>query len=120
MPKILVIDDDPRMRREIIETLVAAGYETLEATDGLEGLSLFHAYHPMLVITAVVMPNMDGLETIRELRREARRVAIIAISGGDATRLAIYLNLAKMMGADETIAKPFGASELIEAMGRLL
>jgi DNA-binding response OmpR family regulator len=68
----------------------------------------------------MVMTDMDGVQLIAELRREPRQVPIIAISGEEPSRRALYLRLAIMMGADETLAEPFSASELTEAIDRLL
>lgn len=119
MPEILVIEEDPQVRREIVDILATAGHEMREAQDGREGMCQFRRHRPTLVITAIVMPNMDGLETIRALRSEAKRVAIIAVSDRGSSRAALYLKLAKMVGADEAMASPFSASELIEAVDRL-
>jgi DNA-binding response OmpR family regulator len=115
----LVVDDDANVRREIVDILVAAGHEIIEAGSAEEGLRLFRESAPELVITDVVMPNMDGLEVITELRRGAFDGPIIAISDAAATRRAVYLRLARMMGADDSLAEPFSASELIEAIERL-
>jgi DNA-binding response OmpR family regulator len=118
--RILVIDDNALVRRQIVDILISAGHETFEADHGDKGLYLCRDRDPKVVITALVMPNKDGLEIITELRREAYRGPIIAISGGDASRRALYLRLAKMMGADESLAEPFSASELVETIDRLL
>jgi len=117
--KILVIDDDAKVRSEIVQILTVAGHVVLDADTGDEGLRLFAERDPDLVITEVVMPSTDGLEIITELRRRAFQGPIVAISGGDATRRAVYLRLARMIGADDSLAKPFSASELIEAIERL-
>jgi DNA-binding response OmpR family regulator len=117
--RILVVDDDAKVRREIVDILIAAGHEIFEAISGEEGLRLFSERAPDLVITDVVMPSQDGLEIITELRRRAFGGPIIAISGGDPRRRAVYLRLARMMGADESLAEPFSASELTEAIERL-
>ena len=119
MAKILLVDDDARARREIGGILTSAGYEVIEADSGDEGLRLFRECAPDLVITEVVMPSRDGLEIITELRRRAFDGPIIAISGGNPTRRAVYLRLARMMGADASLAEPFSASELTEAIERL-
>jgi DNA-binding response OmpR family regulator len=114
--KILVIDDEPQIRQVIVRTLTLAGHEMLEAKDGKEGLCLFRAHQPTLVITDLLMPQGEGLETIRELRRESAALVIIAMSG----RGAMYLETAKEFGADATIAKPFRATELLAAVTMLL
>jgi DNA-binding response OmpR family regulator len=120
LTKILVIEDDPAMRRMIVRTLAAAGHEMIEAKDGQEGLSHFRVDRPTLVITDVLMPGVDGLETIRALRGYAPRVAIIAISGGGSTQNMSFLDFAKKLGADAVIEKPFRARDLVAAVRKLL
>jgi DNA-binding response OmpR family regulator len=120
MARILVIDDDPEMRRMIVQILTAAGHEVLEAKDGREGMSLFHVHQPALVITDILMPEKDGLETILEMRGTASTVAIIAISDGGATSTMMFLDLARKLGADVAIAKPFRERDLVESVSRLL
>jgi len=116
MSRILVIDDDPEMRRTIVKILTAVGHEMIAAKDGKEGLKQFRIHRPTLVITDILMPDREGLETIHELRDAASRVAIIATSGGPA----IFLDMAKKLGADAAIAKPFRAADLVAAVARLL
>jgi CheY-like chemotaxis protein len=96
--------------------LADAGHELLEAEDGQQGLSQFRIHRPTLVITDILMPRKGGFETIRELRGTPSDVAILAMSGGGK----MYLDLAKQLGADATIAKPFGAPDLVEAVNGLL
>ncbi len=118
MTKILVVDDDPQIRRRIVRILTAAGHEMIEAKDGWEGLRLFRVHQPTLVITDILMPEKDGLETIRDLRSDASRVAIIAMTGNGHNMM--FLDIAKKMGADVVIAKPFRAPDLVEAVNKLL
>ena len=120
MAKILVIDDDARQRRLIVYILTKAGHQVFEADDGREGLQLFHQQRPALVITDILMPNKEGIETIAELRGEAPEVAIIAMSGGGATGDMSYLDVARTLGANDVITKPFSAPDLVEAVNRLL
>jgi DNA-binding response OmpR family regulator len=117
--KILLVDDDARMRRALGDILTAAGHEVVEAINGDEGLRLFQERAPDVVITEVVMPRKDGIEIIAALREWAFDGPIIAISGGNPTRRAVYLRLARITGADESLAEPFSASELTEAIERL-
>ena len=95
-------------------------YEVIEANDGEVGLKLFRDHRPAVVITDIFMPNHEGIETIRELRREAPTVAIIAMSGagqGEGTR---YLDTARKLGADAVLVKPFRRAKLIATIKRLL
>ena len=120
MTTILVIEDDAAFRRMVVRVLAGAGHEVSEASDGREGLALFRAHHPALVITDILMPEREGIETIRQLRREAESVAIIAISGGGAPPYLRYLDFASKLGADATLAKPFYPAELIETVNRVV
>ena len=120
LAKILVIDDDPRVRGVIAEALTATGHEVIEANDGREGLDMFRLHLPTLVVTDILMPEKDGLETIRELRGGGSNVAIVAVSDSGPMSSAQLLTLARLMGADAGIAKPFGATELVAVVDRLL
>ena len=115
MATILIIDDDPQIRRVLVQILTKVGHEPIEAENGKEGLSQFRARKPSVVITDILMPVKEGLETIRELRASAPGVAIIAMSGGDP----LFLDIAKMLGADLVISKPFRTSELMQAIDAL-
>ena len=116
MAKILIIDDDPQIRRLVVEILANAGHEIFDVKDGEEGLRLVQTQRPALVITDILMPEIDGLEVIRELRRDTPRIPAIAISGGDA----IYLRMAKRLGATTTLVKPFRPMELLKAVDESL
>jgi twitching motility two-component system response regulator PilH len=117
MAEILVIDDEPQMRRLIARILTGAGHEVHEAENGRDGIGLFHRVHPALVITDIVMPDMEGLEMIRELHQEAPTIPILAISGGGPP---VYLRAATGLGATAALAKPFGVAELLSVVERLL
>src|SRR6185437_2539251 len=99
MTKILIIDDDPAMRRLVTRTLTKAGHEVMEAAEGREGADLFRAHNPDLVVTDILMPTQEGIETILELRREAPTTPIVAISGGGQGRAITYLDFASKLGA---------------------
>jgi CheY-like chemotaxis protein len=117
---ILVIDDSSAVRRFVGMALEAAGHTVIDAGDGQAGLALFHRQHPDLVITDMLMPIMEGIETIQEIRRSSRGTKIIAMSGssGDAERL--YLGAAQKLGADATLRKPFKPADLEQTVARLL
>jgi DNA-binding response OmpR family regulator len=123
--KILIIDDDPGMRRTISRILARAGHEVIEAPDGEEGVDLFRKNHPDIVVTDIIMPKKEGIETILDIRREHPSTLILAISGGatipDESRVSLdYLGLAKGLGADRVLAKPFRAAALLQEIGNLL
>jgi DNA-binding response OmpR family regulator len=118
--KILVIDDDDRFRRLAAKILTTEGHEVVEASDGVEGMRVFRKEKPGIVITDIVMPNQEGIETILELRRENPTIRIIAMSGSPGpSGNASFLKMAQQLGADEAIAKPFRARDLRTVVRRL-
>lgn len=119
MAKILVIDDDSRMCRTVGRILRRDGHEVVEARDGAKGLRAFRTDRPDIVVTDIVMPEKEGIETIIELRRECPSVPIVAMSG-DQTGWEAYLRYAQILGADGTLAKPFRAKDLLREIDRLL
>jgi DNA-binding response OmpR family regulator len=111
--KILVIDDDAMVRRTVTKILCSEGHEVLCAADGIAGMILFHEHAPEIVITDIIMPEQEGIETILSIRREKPGVKIIAISGGGQFGEIEVLKMARLLGADDVIAKPFRAEELL-------
>ena len=118
--RILVIDDESEIRKLFIQKMAENGYEIIEACDGKEGLKLYHENRPDLVITDLVMPEKEGIETITELKREFPNVKIIAISGGGRNVPDAYLQIAKNLGAERIFSKPIDWPELIKAVRELL
>lgn len=116
MKRILLIDDDPSVRRVIRRLLESDGYQVLDAADGEIGLEMYRQEPVDLVITDVVMPNVYGLEVIRQLRRESSEVRIIAITGYAPSRLT----LARELGADLTLTKPVEMADLLKAVQKAL
>jgi CheY-like chemotaxis protein len=103
--------------KEVLENF---GYEVLTTANGKEALQVFQEQMPKLVITDIIMPEKEGIETIRELRKLAPNVKIIAVSGGGIGSADIYLKIAKSVGADRTIEKPMVIDELISTVRELL
>jgi CheY-like chemotaxis protein len=120
MHTILIIEDEAAMRRVMARTLREVGFTVLEAENGRTGLQLFNAHMPPLVITDLLMPDKDGLETIRELRRSAKDIKIIATSGGGRAGRLDFLEVATEFGADLVLRKPFRGAELLDAVARLI
>lgn len=118
--QILIIEDDFAVRELILQTLSKAGYEVIAAEDGVEGLNLFREKNPDLVITDIVMPQKEGLQTIIEMRQESPGVKVIAMSGGGRYSNADYLKLARKFGARKTVAKPFMRDEMLAAVREVL
>jgi two-component system KDP operon response regulator KdpE len=106
---ILIVDDDPPIRESISKELRAAGYTTIAATDGAEGLRMFQTNAPDVVLTDLAMPRSDGFELIAAIR-ETSRVPIIVLSvrGADADKVR-----ALDLGADDFVTKPFSVAELL-------
>ena len=115
--KILVIDDDHLVRYALSKILLGAGYAVVTASDGRRGMAVLRAEHPDVVITDIIMPEQEGIDTIIQIRRERPAIKIIAISGGGRIRNVDFLEMAHSLGASEVIAKPFEANELL---GRLI
>ncbi|CAN5408142.1 response regulator [soil metagenome] len=120
MAHILVIDDDAIIRRMLMERLTDAGYQVFEAGHGNEGLKVMRAEPADLVLCDLYMPEKEGLETIQELRRNYPELKIIAMSGGNRKSPVDLLPIAKSMGANETIHKPFKLAELVQLIDSML
>ena len=120
MKRILLVDDNESFRRPLAETLQRAGYEVESVGDGSTALKLFGQTPYDLVITDLIMPGKEGLETIVELRRLEPDLKIIAISGGGRISPQDYLPMARQLGAAVAMAKPFTAQEILEAVAKLL
>ena len=114
--KILLIED-VRVDRIIIKHWIeGAGHEVIEASNGNEGLSLYHDHQPDLVITDIVMPEKEGIELIMVLMKESSEVKIFAISGAGTKKRGGYLPIAKGVGALRTFVKPIDEVELLDAI----
>ncbi len=96
------------------------GHDVTLAEDGAKGLKILNATLPDLVITDIIMPEKEGLETIREIKRDYPNVKIIVISGGGNLDVKSYFKIAQTFGADASLAKPFMPSELIILVDELL
>jgi DNA-binding response OmpR family regulator len=107
------------MRRTAGRMLRRGGHKVVEAEDGAEGLRVFRTERPDVVVSDIVMPEKEGIETILELRREDPTLLILAISG-DLTGSATYLHFAEMLGANGTLAKPFRAADLLREIDNLM
>lgn len=120
MARILVIDDEPQARRMLHIFFQRLGYDVLEAEDGVSGLNLLKDNPVDLIITDILMPNKEGLETITEIRELNSTVKIIAMSGGGRLGNTDYLDIARRFGADAAFAKPLDLNDLEAAITALL
>ncbi len=116
MQKILVIDDNVVVRNTLVQILEGEGYQVVSAEDGRRGLSVFRAEHPDLIITDVIMPEKEGIETIRDIRGECPNAKIIAISGGGRIGNTDFLRIARQLGASDVIAKPLDPDYFISVV----
>jgi len=120
MSRILLVDDDCQVRSMLKLTLERAGHEVTEAEDGNQAVRKYNAETIDLVITDIVMPEKEGIETIMELRSMNGQVKIIAISGGGRINPDDYLNWARRFGVRHTFTKPVDRDQLLEAIDELL
>jgi CheY-like chemotaxis protein len=120
LTKILVIDDDEGVRRSIGKVLVRAGHEVIEAPDGRVALTFLKDALPDLVICDLFMPEMDGVEVLRELRRDYPDLPVVAISGGAYQGKVQLLDVAKGLGAVAVLKKPFQLHQLLGVVNDLL
>ncbi len=120
MSRILVIDDNTSVREAVCEMLQQAGYETISVENGRSAVQI-HRRDPVdLIITDLFMPDTDGLEIIYQFRQEFPEVKIIAVSGGGSRGLVELLAVAKKMGAQRALMKPFSWEDLSAAIHELL
>ncbi len=120
MARILVVDDEDLVRLTLRQMLEAGGHEVIEAANGKQGVAL-EAENPVdLVVTDIIMPEQEGIETIVQLRRKNPSLKIIAISGGGRMKNMDFLKIAANVGADATLTKPFSTQELTEVVNRCL
>ena len=120
MAKILIIEDDAEVRALIQRLLEKEGYDVQIAENGVDGIEAFRAGSPDVVITDLLMPRQDGIETIKEIRDLDAETKILAISGGGPYSPKTHLKRARGVGAQETLAKPFAPSDLLNAVSRLV
>lgn len=120
MARILVIEDDVQVLGMLRRALERAGFEVIPTTDGKRALEIHRKEPADLVITDLIMPEKEGIEIIRELRRDFPDVKIIAISGGGRIGSTSYLKMAQTLGAHRTLAKPFERKEMLAAVRQLV
>jgi len=120
MTTILVIDDEDLVRFTLRELLESAGYSVIGAADGIHGLEAARRHNVDLVVTDIIMPRREGVETIAELRKWRSGIPVIAISGGNVDGAIPFSDSAHQAGADAGIAKPFTGDQLLDCVASLL
>lgn len=118
MADLVIVDDDAAVRRLFRDVLEGAGYGVFEAASAKEALRIVRARSIDLVITDILMPDMDGLELTRQLHREFPAVKIIAMSGGQQD--IDYCGVARLLGAHEALLKPVAVQRLLDTVAGLL
>jgi DNA-binding NtrC family response regulator len=120
MARILLVDDDDHVRRPVQMNLTRTGHQVVEARNGREAMDIYRREQFDVVITDLIMPEQEGLETIQQLKKHNPAVRVIAISGGGRLSANNYLQLAERLGAQRTLAKPFTTEELVKAIADVM
>lgn len=120
MAYILIIEDDDQLRQTLRQILERDGHEVEEAADGEAGVDVLRQGIPDLVVTDLIMPRKEGIETIQELRREYPGLRILAVSGGGMMAPGGPLADAEFFGADASLAKPFSLQAFRDTVAGLL
>lgn len=116
MATILVVDDEENIRKLVEAYLVAEGYTVHCAADGAQALALFRRYPPDLVILDIMLPGIDGLEVLQQIRRESEAYVLLLTSRSEETDRVIGLTV----GADDYVTKPFSPRELVARVKAIL
>jgi len=117
---VLIVDDDPKTRQVLRDILVPLDHCVVEACNGREAVTLVEQSEPDLMIIDILMPEMDGLETIRFLRHQGYRMPIIAMPVGADSAEKRYSDFARSFGANDVLLKPFDQSDVLEVVERAL
>ena len=120
MARILIIDDEEYVRMTLSQAMEDEGHTVQLATNGREGLAIYKDAAPDLVITDVLMPEKEGIETIIELRKLNNAIKIIVISGGGRLNNIDFLEVARKFGASAALKKPFPIDDLCRAVAACL
>ncbi|MCB0344332.1 MAG: response regulator [Bdellovibrionales bacterium] len=115
MLTVLIIEDEEQLRKTLRQILERANYKVLEAADGIEGVEMFKAHNPEIVLTDIDLPKQDGIQTLFKLRGESSQSHVIAMTGvpeyGEK-----FLEVAKQLGAGTVLPKPFDSKRLLEVI----
>lgn len=117
---VLIVDDDDMMRSFLKELLTMHKFKISEASNGKDGLKQFRDDTPDLVLTDIIMPEMEGISFIRALREYNKEIPIIAMTGNVHGRMEEFLTISSQLGADEVLRKPIKAKEFLDAINKLI
>jgi CheY-like chemotaxis protein len=118
--RILVVDDNDDLRATIQALLQADGFDVAQAADGRAALAELRSRPADVVLTDLVMPDQDGIETIVELKKLYPHLKIVAMSGWTSAQGSDYLQVAREIGAAHTLQKPFDPAELSRVLRQLV
>lgn len=118
--RVLLVDDEDAIREMLDLLLKRRGLQVVQASDGVEAMRLYREQEFDLVITDLIMPRKEGIETILEIRAMKRPIRIIAISGGGRVDQSMHLHLAGSVGADRVVSKPFLPVDFLKVVDELL
>lgn len=113
---ILVVEDDPHIQQTLRSYLEVEGFTVLSAEDGMQGLNLFRRHNPALIILDIMLPKLDGLEVLQQIRRESEVYVLLLTAKSDEMDRVIGLTV----GADDYLTKPFSPRELVARVKTIL
>lgn len=117
---VLIVEDDLELLRTLARRFHLAGSRVTVARDGNEALARFDQSTPAIVVTDILMPGREGIETIMAMKERSPGVKILAISGGGLLGAAGVLDLARRLGADAVLAKPFRSDQVLDVARKLI
>ncbi len=120
MANILVVDDDDDIRETLVDVINARGHHAFGASNGREAIEIAGLERPDLLITDIIMPEKDGLQTIIEAKKRFGNIPVIAMSGGGRIPASVYLTHARALGEMKTLEKPFKVTALLEAVNEMI
>ena len=116
---VLVVDDDNRLRESLKTALTNAGFRTITASNGTQAIEQLTREEVDILVIDILMPEKDGLETLREVRRMKQKAAIVTMSGGGQLDADFFTKSARFLGARATLLKPFTLEELLKVLRNL-
>lgn len=119
-PVVLLADDDEAFRKAVASLLHKSGYNVALAANGHEALALLKQHPVQVAILDLIMPQMEGIETILRIRALDVGIKVVAISGGGRIGNDNYLGIARKLGADAVLAKPFSGDLLLKAVSKAM
>jgi len=120
MVRILIVDDDSNVRAALRQKLEDMGHRVRDASNGRNALLIADKQQPDIAIVDILMPEMDGIETIKEFRRKDYRFPIIAMPAHGTAKSTWYGDIAKLFGADDVLEKPFTPKEIETIVDRVI